>query len=253
MIDISAGDGPEEISTMPDYEDFYAFGLPIETELGNFYSLRVKDYPSYALHLQIMQLTKGQIIQNYRKLSEGEEVEKLLEELGKLSLFQIVSNDQTLKHSYNIVFNKCFNREYVLHDIHDDEKLFEYCRKLVLKTNVLKEEHINPNPEIQSFIERSKKAKSQGQEKFTLSDMISSVVMISGVGYQEIMGWTMYQLHTSFYRAAKVMNYNTSTLFSTVSTEKVEITAWNGHIDLFEEDKHAIGIKELGKIASQIE
>lgn len=228
-----------EISVMPDHEEFYAFGLPIETELGVFHPIKVKDYPTYLIHLQTIQSTKEQIIQDYRKHNKGEKFEEVFEQMGQLSLFEFALSDPHTRNSYEKVLNKCFNREQVIDNI-EDEEMFNYYRGLILRTNVLKEEKVNPNPEIQAAIERSKRVKSQGQDKFTLSDMMSSVAMLSGLDYRDILEWTVYQLHVSFYRTSQIMNYNTGILFSTVSTEKIEISEWNAHIDLFEEEKHYI-------------
>lgn len=253
MIDFNIDKKPqEELSTMPDYEDFFVFGLPIETELGIFSPLKVKDYPLYIFHLQTIQSTKEQIIQDYRKLNKGEEFEEIFEQMEKLSLFELALSDTHTRNSYEKVLRKCFNMDKVM-DMIEDEEMFNYYRGLILRTNVLKEEKVSPNPEIQKFIEMSKRAKRQGQEKFTISDMVSSVAMMTGISYREIMEWTVYQLHMSFYRVSQIINYNTGSLFATVTGEVKEIENWSKHIDLFEEEKHGINIKELGKIAQSIE
>lgn len=254
MIDFNIDKKPqEEILTMPDYVEFFVFGLPIETELGYFHPLKVRDYPSHLFHLQTIQSTKEQIIQIYRKLNKGEEFKEIFEQMEKLSLFEIALSDPHVRNSYEKILDKCFNKEKVIDNIQNEE-MFDYYRGLILRTNVLKEEKVNPNPEIQAAIERSRRLKNQGQEKFTLSDMVSSVAILSGISYQEIMEWTVYQLHMSFYRVSQLMNYNTGTLFATVTGEMKEVENWSKHIDLFEEEKYYMTHDQFNKnVKSKIE
>lgn len=251
MIDILDNSVDKSLSVIPDYEEFYGFGLPIETGLGAFHPIKVKDYPAYLIYLQNIKAPKEKIIQEYRKLNKGEKVEKIFEQMEKLSLFEFVLNDKNTRYSYEVVLNKCFEREGVLDEI-KDEDTFDYYRGLVLKTSAMKEEKVNPNPEIQKFIEMSKQSKSKGQETFTISDMLSSVSMMSGIDYGTIMEWSIYQLHLSYHRIIHIINYDTGNLFKTVSIKEIEVDDWNKHIDLLEEEKHGIHIKELGKIAQTI-
>jgi len=122
---------------------------------------------------------------------------------------------------------------------------FDYYRKLIMDMNCVKEEKINPNPEIQKWIEKSKKFKESG-EKLEFSDIVSSVVGYNGLSYNDINEMTIYQLYMTFQRIGQIKGYDTSTLFATVA-EKVDVQSWCKHIDLFEEEAHGISRENFDK------
>lgn len=226
-------------------EDFYFTGLPIETAIGDCHFLTIKDYKKYFIHLQYIGMTKEQIIYSLYESYKGQNVQNEIDELNEYSLFQLVFELPVFNEVYTKLLAHVFNDEDIVSKI--DEENFYAIRKLVMHMQCMKEEIINPNPEIQRAIERSKRVKSQGNEKLTLADMASSIVVATGLSYKDINEFTLYQFYISFYRIGSFKNYDTQVLFSTVSTEKIKIDSWSKHIDLFEDEKHFISESEFKK------
>lgn len=235
---------------MKDIKDFYILGLPIDTDIGQCEFIKVKEYPDYFADLQIMSLNKLHIIYKYRELNKNHELDELINELEKLTLFEIVTGIPEIQMAYYRVFLKVFGNEEVLYKINN--KNFDYYRKLVMDMNCIKEEIINPNPEIQRFIEKSKRVKQQESDSLTFADIVSSVVGFNGLSYKDINEMTVYQLYMTFHRIAQIKGYDTSTLFATVSTEKIKIESWCKHINLFEEEKYAIEYNKFKQTTGSI-
>lgn len=229
---------------MMDIKEFYILGLPIETGIGECQFLKVKEYPDYFMDLQIVAMTKDQLIYKYSAMNKGGVLNELIEELQRLPLYEIVLGLPELKQSYFRLFDKVFNSEDIFLQI--TTETFDYYRKLVMTMNCMKEEIINPNPEIQKAIERSKRVKQLEGEKTEFADIVTSCV-VNGLSYQNINEFTIYQMYMTYYRIAQFKNYDTTTLFSTVSTEKIKIDSWSKHIDLFEEEKHFVTKEEFNK------
>ncbi|MEH6944818.1 hypothetical protein [Bacillus sp. JJ722] len=51
----------------------------------------------------------------------------------------------------------------------------------------------------------------------------------------------------TYYRIGHIKNYDTSTLFATVSPPKLKIDSWSKHIDIFADEKHFITKEEFNK------
>jgi len=225
---------------MKNIPDFYILGLPVDTPIGQCSFIKVKEYPDLIEFLNYIQLSRQHFINTLKEQHTDVEELKIIE---NISLFQLVSETANLKAVYQIVFSFVFNDEEIFNNI--TEELFNDYRSLILKMNGMKEEYINPNPEIQKWIDKSKKFKAGNQEPFFFEDMVSSVVGYNGLSYSDINEMTIYQLTITFQRIAKIKNYDTSTLFSTVATEKMSIEQWCGHIDLFKEENHGISKDEF--------
>lgn len=236
----------EVVHYTTDEEDFYILGLPVETRLGYCHFLKVKDYPRYNRDLQLVSWTKLHFINQFKQSGENEDV---VERFEQLSLLGIVFSIPEVVEAYENVFRYFFNidNDEMFYGLENEEE-FEYIRGLILKLACIKEEKINPNPEIQKAIERSKRVKSQNSEKMTFSDMVSSVSVIKGVSYDEILDMTLYQLYMDYYRIAQDKSYQTTTLFATVPTDKPQdIESWSKNINLFEEEKHGISQSKFNK------
>lgn len=229
---------------MKDIKEFYILGLPIETEIGSCNFLKVKEYPDYFMDLQIVALTKNHVISKYSEINKDGSLADFIVGLHQSSLFEIAHGIPEIKEAYNRLFLKLFGSE-VFEEV--SQKTFPYYRKLVMTINCLKEEEINPNPEIQRAIERSKRVKAMESEKLEFSDIVTSVVGYNGLTYANINDFSIYQLYMTYYRIAQFKNFDTSTLFATVSADKVKIESWSKHINLFEEEKHFLTESEFKK------
>lgn len=231
---------------MQNLEEFYILGEPIETDLGDCSFLTVKDYPSYSPHLEVLGLSKEKIV--FLRHQQGERIE-VINELQKLELVELVLLHTDIRGYYEELFARVFKDEDALYKIKSHDE-FNAHRNLIMRMNCIREEKINPNPEIQKWIEKSKRFKQQEGDKITNGDMIASIAMFSGVTYKEIAEMTIYQMYMSFNSIGNFKNYDTTTLYSTVSSEKIKIHSWSEHIDLFKEEKHGISRSEFDEKSS---
>ncbi|MCA1025670.1 hypothetical protein LCM23_06170 [Cytobacillus kochii] len=227
-----------------DIKEQLILGLPIETKLGKCKPLKVRDYPSTNSDLQYISLTKNHIINKFSEAYKDGSQDSFINELYNYSLLEIVCSVPEIFQSYLRIFDRMFE-EHAFQQITEDN--FSFYRELILTMNCIKEEEINPNPEIQRAIERSKRVKAQESGNIDLGDIVSSVVAGSGITYDMILDFTVYQLYMTFHRIGQYQNYNTSTLFATVAGDKVKIDSWNKHIDLFANEKHAISQSDFKK------
>lgn len=232
---------------MKDIKDFYILGIPVETDLGECHFLKVSDYPDYFMDLQTISLTKNHLISKYKEFNKKEKdllLEQAIEEMEKADLFTLALSIPELQEAYLTLFTKVFDSEDVFFEITKESEGFYYYRNLVMEMNCMKEEKINPNPEIQKAIERSRRVKGAEGDSLQFADIVTSCVGYNGLSYKDINEFTVYQLYATFYRIAQIKNYDTSTLFATVA-EKVQIDSWSKHIDLFAEDYHTISKEDF--------
>lgn len=234
---------------MKDMKEFYILGLPIETELGLVRFLKVREYPDYHGDLQIMSLNKDNLIYNLtmtNKAGSNTELINLIK--NEANFFKTIVSIPELSLAYARVFERVFVEDDGIPKLTEDN--FEFYRKLVLTMNCTKEEIVNPNPEIQRAIERSKRVKSQEGEPLHFSDIVTSVAT-SGISYAEINEYTIYQLYMTFHRIGQFKNYDTTTLFKT-AFDKVDIDSWSKHIDLFAEEKHFVSQEQFKKSTGKV-
>lgn len=220
-------------------KEFFILGLPVETDFGKIHFIKLRDYQTHFMDLELMSWNKAKIIYKYIEINKNGELDGLIETMKELDLYDIVAGTPELRESYHNVFLKVFDDKSAIDLI--DRDSFEYYRKLILDMNCIKEENVNPNPEIQKHLERSKRVKQREREKVTLADICSSVVAHSGVSYNELLDWTIYQLYMTFFRIGQFKRHDATTLFSIVPTEKkIDVESWSKHINLYEEESHVI-------------
>lgn len=219
--------------------ELFILGIPVDTPIGKCHFLKMKDYNDYAAYLNLIKMSKNEIVYRYSQLNKNGELNELIEEMKKLPLFDIVNQLPNFNEAYSEVFQKVFQNEDIFKLIDRDN--FISIRKLIIEMHCHKEEKISPNPEVQRRIEQSKRLKRQEQELLEVYDMISSIMAFTGVPYKEIAEMTMYQMYMTFYRIDRIKDYDTSILFATVSPEAGKnIKHWSEHVDLFEEESHAL-------------
>ncbi|MCY0089190.1 MULTISPECIES: hypothetical protein [Bacillus amyloliquefaciens group] len=221
--------------------EFFITGEPISTELGECRFIKVKEYGQLANYLRLIKMSKKEIIYVYSKedVNRFGELDELVAELKKMTLYEISGTLPNFQEAYSTVLSKMFDGKEILDKLTPDN--FDSIRELVLKMCCLKEEKISSNPEIQKANERSKRVKSQDVDQVDIADIISTVSTYTGYLYKDINDMTLFQLYMTYHRIAQFKQYDTSTLFATVSPEAGKnIVNWDKHIDLFEEEKHYI-------------
>ena len=225
--------------------DTFITGEPIETAIGDCRFFTVREYQKVSQDLSMMSLSKDHIINLMcKEKNPTPEYVAFVNHLMTLSLYEIVQQLPEFKYAYDRIFKAAFPNG-------GSEKInagtFPKIRELILLMNCVTEEKVNPNPEIQAAIDRSKRVKASEGAKLKFSDLVSSIAMYSGITYKQINDFTIHQLYMSYHRISYFKNYDTTTLFATVPGSKVKIDNWSTHIDLYEEDKHAVDYKEFKK------
>lgn len=253
--------------------ELYIFGKPIETNLGKVRFLTYEEYLVNIQELSMISLNVLHIYYQYRKMFDENDVEsmKAIESIKDESLYSIVLQTDNFREAYIKIFGLVLEEndtnstwsELLLKSLEEDkiseeseesitplmkalelifsnEELFMYYRELVMDMNMLSESEVSQDKIVQEFIEKSNRAKQKNSEKQSVIDLASSVVVGSGIFYEDLARMSVLQIYATYYRIGAMKSYDTTILFSTVS-EKVTIEAWNKSIDLFE--RQSAGIK----------
>lgn len=138
--------------------------------------------------------------------------------------------------SYVKIYELLFDSDTVL-KIMTDKKTFHEIRDAFMKMQVLKEERVTKYAMTQKAFERRKKmiAEQMGDKAPRMADIASAIVVGTGVSYEEIANYTVYQLYLTYYRVSRFKEYDTTVLYSTVAP-KVDVIAWAEHVDMYKED-----------------
>lgn len=234
--------------SMENNKELYVFGLPIETGLCSVRFLKYIDYIQLLPELSAISLNVLHLYYQYRKanVDDDPKIDAILEEFKKESLFNIVQNEENLLTAYEKVFKLVIGEDDIVERILSNEELFMEYRALIMDMNMLTEEEVNPNPEIQEYIEAGREVKQLDAEKQSYSDIISSIVVGIGVEYSSIADWSVFQVYATYYRLGAFKNSDVSALFATVS-DKVKYENWQKHIDLFENEKSGMKMSEFNK------
>jgi len=237
-----------------DNRDFYIFGKPIDTKFGKIRFLTYVEYIENIADLNAMALNNLHYFYQYKKYfeqtkrsqDEQREVDEFLDIIKNEKLYKIVmSNNQNII-SYKKILSLVLENVENIQEILSNEDDFLYIRNLILDMQMIQEEEVSENPEIQEFIDASKEQKSLNSEKQTFSDIISSIVVGTGMPYKEVVEMTVLQVYSTYYRIGQFRSYDTTTLFATVSSD-VSIEAWNKTIDLFKTEKAGMKMSEFKK------
>lgn len=231
---------------MQNFKEFYILGLPIQTPIGDAHFVKIKQLPDFSLYQNIITVNKDKIVAMYKQQDTYEDAIDYF--INHMSLYQWIIKVPEFKELYSQLFKFIFKE-----DVFDkvDDSNFDYLRQLIMDMNCIKEEKINPNPEIQAWIDKSKKFKQNG-EKITFEDIMTSVAVGTGYTYPYINNMTIYQFNLTFQRIGAFKQYDTSTLFSTVSSEKINIESWCKNINLNEEEKHGMSRDEFNSLKGSV-
>lgn len=231
-------------------KDFFIFGRPIETPFGK---VRFLTYPEYLENQQDLVLISMNVLHfyyYYRKEMKNPTEEEMshLKQLKESDLLSLVLTTQQILKAYVRVFENVitFDNGKEIADIFNSLDTFMDMRKLIMDMNILVEEDVSPNEEIQEGIERGKLISQTKSEKQSFEDIITSIVAGTSNSFDDVCNMTVYQVYATYARLGAIFNYNTSTLFATVSNE-VEIEPWNKNINLLEKDDKDLKRSEFEK------
>lgn len=208
----------------------FIFGRPIDTNLGQVKFLTFPQYIDYSGDVSSIGLNVLHIYYRFKKLYEANKMDsKELEELKSMTLHEIITSSPEFRDSYTKVFGLVMDSDAVIEVMENPNKFMEY-RKLVMDMNLVTEEDVSPNSEIQEGIEMSRKINQQKGEKQSFEDIVTSIVAATSNSFEDVRKMTVYQVYSIYARVGAIFNYTTSTLFATVSEQKIE--SWGKHIDL---------------------
>lgn len=229
-----------------DERDFYIFGLPVDTKFGE---VRFLTYPEYILNIASINIISQNVLHFYYlfskdlKPNDKQAVEEV-ESLKGRTLIEIVLGIESILQAYIDIFKLVLdvndysknNEEFieVVKDIFSSEENFDYMRKIIMDMNLIKEDEVSPNPEIQQFIDNDKKfqaAKNKDAPSFMA--IVTSIVASGAATFKDVKEMTPLQVNSVFARIGSIINYQTTTLFATVSSD-VTIESWAKKIDMFE-------------------
>jgi len=256
----------------------YLLGDPIETEIGKCKFLTVENYFSYIQKaynnkeisqeynydkkqvmkqcenitfiecLSYLKLSKRELLSNYLiQIPKPKQKQEDINFLKSQSLYNLVLATKLYKY-YKLLLSYLFNDVDIMTKITNMN--FREIRTLVMKMNCIKERRVSKNPELQKWHDKEEQFK-RSKNKIEFDSILSSVAAYYKLSYQEIKKMTLYQLYMNFQRAGIAKNFDVSTLFSTVSTEKIKILPWYSKIDLFAEENMELTRRQFNKISGQ--
>jgi hypothetical protein len=224
--------------------ELYILGRPIETELGIIHFVKVKDYTSIIKYIPYLQLQKFEILDAIAKMNKD-----IAEDLKDVPFIDMIRELKDVFEVYNM-FEELFLflfKDNVFDYIETDEQ-FEYYKKLIHEMNCIPIEEKNPNPEIQYFINLKKQLERQRSKGgITFESIYTSVWATTG---KEPLDMTIYSMYALFGRIGQFKNFDTTTLYNSVSGE-VPIEPWFKHIDLMNSDEAKTTLDEFGRDAQQ--
>lgn len=226
---------------MENIKELYILGKPIDTKIGKLHFVKVKEYDEFLKYYNILSLEKQDLLQVFKTASnEDSNYNSLVECLKANTLFDFIClfSQEELKETwlgefyiqFKELFKFCF-KEDVFNLIENNEE-FEKYRELIKKINCVNIEKPNPNPEIERRNQLRKLLEKNKNDNITFEAMFTSIEVITGRDPNEM---TLYQFYKTFERICQVKNYDTSTLFATVSAE-AKIEAWYKDLDTKKEE-----------------
>lgn len=215
-------------------DELYILEQPIETEIGLLYPILVGDYRKFIKFNGLIHLDKNMIVNNFKELvSQDKNYEPLLDLAKELHLFDFI------KAFSSEEFNGSF-----LHDLYRQyKKLFEFCFKddvfdliksnedfdkyinLIRDINGIEYEPTSPNPEVERRKELKRKLESMKKDNITFESIFTSICVGLKKLPSEVNTMSIYSINKIFQRIGQFKNYDTSTLFATVSKD-VKIDEW---------------------------
>jgi hypothetical protein len=230
---------------MENIKEFYVLGQPIETDIGLAHFIKLKEYPEFIKYSPYLNLEKFEIINLIKELDV--DIAKQLNDVPFVNIIKELKSVMEVYEMYKKLFMLVF-KDDVFDNIENDEQL-EFYKILIRQMNCVVYEKKNPNPEIERFNQLKKmynKSKSDGE--ISLESMITSVWLSLG---SDVFDLTVYQIYALFNRVSQFKNYDTTTLYNSVSGE-VKIDGWYKHIEMIENKDEGISIDDFSNYANKI-
>lgn len=220
-------------------KELYVLEEPIETRIGLLYPMLVGNYKKLIKFNGVISLDKNALINHFTDLTkQNNEFQAFLDIVKELSMFDFIKfcgvDDYKGSFLYDLyvqfkeLLELCFKAD-VFHLIETSEEFDEYIN-IIRDVNNIKYEPTSPNPEIERRNNLKRKLESMKSENITFEDMFTSVCVGLSKLPSEVNTMTIYDFYKIFARIGQFKNYDTSTLFATVSKE-AKIETWYKSID----------------------
>lgn len=226
--------------------DLFFLGNKVEhtISVGEIRFLTLEEYLNIQGEIQLLLMNGLHMYYAFTKDMKTKQERKTLWFLRDAELFDIVTlTDEQGRFvfeqffmAYIKIYELLFDRETVLR-IMTNKELFDETREAFMLMQVLKEERVTKYAMTQKAFDRRKKmlAQQMGDRAPRMADIASAVVVHSGISYEQVSGYTVYQLYLTYYRISQIKDHDTTVLYSTVAP-KVDMVSWAEHIDMFKED-----------------
>lgn len=248
---------------MPNIKEFYILGRPIKTDIGVLYPVKVKDYPDFLEHIQILTFDKVIIIkwlQDLLKKQIPQETKKsiidLLEYIKETPLFDLTLTlkgeqygqlglilDEVYK-GYRKLFQFCF-KEDVIDKIKNNDEFQSYI-ELIYSFNGMKYDKPSPNPRINQRNKIKQMIQQAQGENISLESIITSVSVSTK---KDVNNMTLYELYKTFDRIGQFKNYERTVLYSIFSSD-IKIDPWYKAIE-HKDEQSFITEQQLQKAREQ--
>jgi hypothetical protein len=228
---------------MQDIRELYILGQPIQTNIGKLHFIKVKDYHRLIQYIPYLDIEKQDIVRAISKIDK--DVADSIKDVPFLVLIKELREVLDVYDKYEEMFLFLFKDD--VFDKIENEEDFNYYKDLIRKMNNLPHEEKNPNPEIQYFNDLKKQLEKQRSNGgLTFEAIYTSVWTALGQCPDNM---TIYQMYAMFGRVGQFKNFDTTTLYNTVS-DQVKIDPWYKHISLMEEEKKTT-LEEFSRNATQ--
>lgn len=235
--------------------DEFIFGLPIDTEYGKIRFLKYIEFTKYKVETYLFNQNVLHIYYMYRKDAEGDKEKiELIEPLKEAKLFELVYGLPQFKQAYVTLLGLVldmngFDSEtlnQIVEEILNNEEKFNYYRKLIQDMNLLKEVDVSADETTQKYIEMARQAKDENGQPNSILNIIASLAVATSHRFEELANMTVMQVTAMYYKLNQFKNYETSTLFATVSND-VKVESWSEIPDLFKPESLTIDGKDFSK------
>lgn len=228
---------------MDNIKELYILEQPIKTRIGYIYPLLIEDYREFIKFNGILQLDKNVLIHQFTDITnQSPEFQILLDIIKELDMFDFIKMCGVeeykntflydLYSQFKELFKLCF-RDDVFDLVENSEEFDEYIT-IIRDINGVKYEPTSPNPEIERRKLLKRKLEAMKNEGVTFEDMFTSVCVGLYKTPSEVNKMSIYSFYKIFERIGQFKNYDTNTLFATVSSE-VKIEPWYKSTEIKEE------------------
>lgn len=237
-------------------------------EVGWIYPIRLKDYDQFQevsnlliYSMDFFKLDNPDIDKHfnlfgcliYAKYKEVNGIPRIDSKfISDMSLLIKLTTQKDVFFNYNSYSFDIVDTKYSI-----NQNNYDAYREIVMNQNLIFEPKIYKNKYTQRIAAKVIKSRQVGQPNIQMEDKISTVVALTGVGFDQIKDYTIAQLEDQFNRVIKINNYQTSMLFKTVSTDVPNPDFFACHIDLHTNPYDTIlthdrsGINKLNKALSK--